>query len=137
MKKHRYHCYKTNKQTNKLKWDINKRLYLEVACMFNEQFTYLSKKVFGSPTLNSCFKFLKRYGIFYFCRYFVSQFWTYRSCRFNAITFSTWYTTATFRLIPQIIRYISKFKITFHQFWGYTTFNFEYLSNEVLQISLV
>ena len=62
----------TNKQTNKLKWDIHKRLYLEVACMFNEQFTNLARKVFGNPTLNSCFKFLKRYGIFYFCRDFVS-----------------------------------------------------------------
>ena len=51
------------KQTNKLKWDINNRLQLEVAYMFNEQFTYLARTVFGNSTLNSCFKFLRRYGI--------------------------------------------------------------------------
>ena len=25
IKKHRYYCYKTNQQTNKVKWNINKR----------------------------------------------------------------------------------------------------------------
>ena len=59
------------KQTNKVKWNINKRSYLEVAYMFNEQLTYLARAVFEDPTLNSCFKFLKRFGIFYFCRDFV------------------------------------------------------------------
>ena len=39
--------------------------------MFNEQLTYLARTVFEDPTLNSCFKFLKRFGIFYFCRDFV------------------------------------------------------------------
>ena len=56
------------KQTNKVKWNINK---LEVAYMFNEQFTYVAKIVFGNPSLNLCFKFLKRFRIFYFCRDFV------------------------------------------------------------------
>ena len=46
-KKHQYYCYKTNKQ----KWHINNRLQLEVAYMFNEQFTYLTRTVFGNPTL--------------------------------------------------------------------------------------
>ena len=32
--------------------------------MFNEQFIYLPRTVFGNPTLNSCFKFLKRFGVF-------------------------------------------------------------------------
>ena len=36
--------------------------------MFNEQFTYLEKIDFGDPTLNSCFKFLKRFEFFYFCK---------------------------------------------------------------------
>ena len=48
----------------------------------------------------------------------------------DAIPFSTWYTTATtFRLISQIIRYISEFKNTCHQFWNYSTFSFEYFSH--------
>ena len=64
------------------------------------------------------------FRIFYFDRNFVPQFWTYRRCRFNTIPFSTWYVTVTIRLIPQIIWYISNFKYTFHQFWGYSSFNF-------------
>ena len=127
----------TNKQTNKVKWKINKRPQLKVAFMFNEQFTYLARTVFGNPTHNSCFKFLKIFGIFYSCRDFVSQIWTYRRYRFNAIFFSSWYATTTFRLTPQIIRYISKIKNTFHQFCDYSNFIFEYLSHQFLQISLV
>ena len=117
------------RQKNKVKWNIDRHSYLEVAYMFNEQFTYLARTVFGNPTLNLCLKFLKIFGIFYFCRDFVPELWTYRRCRFNAIPFSTWYVTSTFRLIPQIIRHISKFKDIFHQFWGCSSFNFEYLSH--------
>ena len=59
------------KQTNKVKWNINKGSWLEVAYMLNGQFTYLARTVFVNPTLNPCFKFLKRFGIFYFCRDFI------------------------------------------------------------------
>ena len=31
--------------------------------MFNEQVTYLTRTVFGNPTLNSCFKFLRIFGM--------------------------------------------------------------------------
>ena len=36
--------------------------------MFNVQFTDLARAVFGNPTINSYFKFLKEFRIFYFCR---------------------------------------------------------------------
>ena len=111
-KKHQYYCYKT-------KWDINNR-----SCLMNSlhvlqgQFlgTQLSIRALNSSrdleffisvgTLSNSFKLME-----------------------DAIPFSTWYTTAKFRLIPQIIRYISKFKNTCHQFWNYSTFNFEYFSH--------
>ena len=109
---------------------MNKGPQLEVAYIFNEQFTYLARTVFGNPTLNLCFKFLKRFSIFYFCRDFFPEFWTYRRSRFNAILFSIWYATATFRMIPQIKRYIIKFKNSFHQFWGYSSFKFQNLSHQ-------
>ena len=81
--------------------------------MFNEQFIYLPRTVFGNPTLNSCFKFLKRFGVFYLCRDFVPEFWTYRGRCFNAILFSAWYAMATFRLIPQIIGTSTNSKTSF------------------------
>ena len=34
--------------------------------MFNKQFIYLARTVFGNPTLNSYFKFFKEFGFFYF-----------------------------------------------------------------------
>ena len=92
------------KQANNLKWD-KKVSIVQVAYLLNEQFTYLERIGFWKPTLNSHFKFLKRFRIFYFCRN-----------SFNAIPFSTWYNTVTFRVIPQIIMYMSKFENTFRQF---------------------
>ena len=42
------------------------RSKLEVAYMFNEQLIYLAGTFSGNPTLNLSFKFIKRFGIFYF-----------------------------------------------------------------------
>ena len=80
---------------------------LEVTYMFNEEFTYLSRTVFRNPTFISHFKFLKGFGIFYFCGNFVPYFWTYGRWCFNVIPFSTWYATVTFKLIFEITPFIN------------------------------
>ena len=81
--------------------------------MLNKQFTYFARRVFGNPTFNSYFKFLKEFEFFYFYGKFVPWLWTYRRSRYSAISFSTWYATVTIRLIPKIIRYISILKTLF------------------------
>ena len=94
--------------------------------MFNKQFTNQGQGYFlGTRLLIRGLNFSR---IFLFLQGFCPQFWTYKRCRLNAIPFSTRNNTATFSLIPHIIKYNSRFKNTFHQFWGYSSFNFEYLS---------
>ena len=75
---------------------------------------YLDMRLMRLRTLNS--------SIFYFCRNFAPQFGPIE----NVVSVPyplVWYDTVTFKLIPQIMRYISKFKSTFHQFRGSSSFN--------------
>ena len=44
----------------------HKGVFIVRAYMFNQQFIYLARAVFGNPTFNSRVKFLKGFGIFLF-----------------------------------------------------------------------
>ena len=126
------------KQTNKpTKWDINKRLQLEVAYIFNEQFTYLARTVFGNPTFNSCFKFLKRFGFFYFCRHFFPLVLDLQKMPFQCHTFQYMVFYGYIQTDSSDYEVYQQIQNTFHQFWSYSSFNFEYLSHQFLQISLM
>ena len=96
---------------------MNNRSQLEIAYVFNDQFKYLARTVFGNPTPYSYFKFLKRLFLQELCSEVVDlQNHSFGSiCCSNPIPFSLRYTTVTFRLIHQIVRYISKFKNAFHK----------------------
>ena len=92
--------------------------------MFKIQYTDFVRIVFRNLTFNLYLKFLKEFLVFCLCRNFSLLFLTLKkSCS------SAWDTMFRFGLISQIVWCISKLKNIFHQFFGCTIFNFEYLSH--------
>ena len=77
------------------------------------------------------FNFLKCFGIFYFCRNLVLKL---QKMAFQWHTFQYLVCYGYIQTDSQIMRYISKFKNTFRQLWGYSCFNLKYLSHQFLQI---